>query len=90
MFWLFFYGFESIGGHAWFPTIEKVRALCAKTKFFTNGKIEYLHYYDELGFSVTNSIDYSKGYVQRTPDHDARVQKPYRVMSMVIDLYKGL
>ena len=49
---------------------------------------DYEIYYDENGNSVTKKIDYSKGYVIRTPDHDKRVQNPYRAMSLVVDLYK--
>lgn len=77
------------GGHLWFPKIENVIALLEKTKFFTNGKIDFLHYYDVDGTSITKSIDYSKGYIQRTPDNDNRVKEPYRVLSIVVDLYKN-
>lgn len=73
------------GGHVWFPTYEKVLALIDKSDF---SKYEFYHYYDENGKSVTKEIDYSKGYVIRTPDHDKRVQDPYRAMSLVVDLYK--
>lgn len=73
------------GGHVWFPTYEKVLALIDKSDF---SKYEFYHYYDENGDSVTKEIDYSKGYVIRTPDHDKRVQDPYRAMSLVVDLYK--
>jgi hypothetical protein len=76
------------GGHVWFPTIENVSALLEKTRFFKHGSIHYLHYYDIDGTSVTNPIDYSLGYVKRTPDHDDRVASPYRAMSIVVDLYK--
>ena len=76
------------GGHLWFPTIEQVSALLEKTKFFTHGKIEFLHYYDTNGVSITKPIDYSKGYVCRTPDHDKRGKSPYRAISIVVDLYK--
>ena len=73
------------GGHVWFPTYEKVKALIEKTNF---KEYEFYHYYDENGNSVTKKIDYTKGYVKRTPDHDARVQDPYRAMSIVVDLFK--
>ena len=73
------------GGHVWFPTYEKVLALIEKSDC---SKYEFYHYYDENGKSVTKEIDYSKGYVIRTPDHDKRVQDPYRAMSLVVDLYK--
>lgn len=73
------------GGHVWFPTYEKVKRLIERSKF---DDFKFYHYYDENGKSVTNEIDYSKGYVMRTPDHDARVQNPYRAMSIVVDMFK--
>lgn len=75
-------------GHVWFPRISDVRLLLQQTEFARYGKIEYLHYYNMTGSIVVNPIDYSKGYVQRTPDHDTRVQNPYRPMSIVTDLLK--
>lgn len=77
------------GGHVWFPVIELVRSLLEKTLFATRGTIEYLHYYDESGFSHMHPIDYKKGFIKRVPDHDVRVQNPVRVMSIVVDAYKG-
>ncbi len=76
------------GGHVWFPLLENVRALLQSTHFYEQGMINYLHYYDESGRSITHSIDYTKGFISRTPDHDKRVQNPYRGMSLVVDLYK--
>ena len=76
------------GGHLWFPTIEQVTQLLEQTKFHIHGYIEYLHYYDSEGKSITYPIDYSLGHIKRTPDHDERVQNPYRTMSIVVDLYK--
>lgn len=76
------------GGHVWFPTYAKVKKLLNNTLFSSRGMITYYHYYDESGNSVTHPIDYSKGFVLRTPDHDKRVQNPYRAMSIVIDMYK--
>lgn len=73
------------GGHVWFPTYEKVKRLIERSKF---DDFKFYHYYDENGQSVTNEIDYSRGYVMRTPDHDARVQNPYRAMSIVVDMFK--
>lgn len=73
------------GGHLWFPTYEIVKEIIEES-LFTN--YEFLHYYTELGESVTKKIDYSKGYIQRTPDNDERVQNPYRAMSIVVDCYK--
>jgi SAM-dependent methyltransferase len=76
------------GGHVWFPRYESVRALVQRTRFATAGKIAFLHYYDEHGTPVTNPIDYSHGFVGRTPDNDDRVRSPYRPMSIVVDLTK--
>lgn len=76
------------GGHLWFPKIELIKKLVEKSLFFEHGKINYLHYYDQKDHSITKPIDYSICYVKRTPDHDKRVQDPYRAMSIVVDLYK--
>jgi predicted SAM-dependent methyltransferase len=73
------------GGHVWFPIYEKINALFEGTLF---QKIEFLHYYDEMGKPVCKKIDYTKGFIQRTPDHDNRVCNPYRPMSIVVDCYK--
>lgn len=73
------------GGHLWFPKYEIVKELLEKSNF---EKYEFLHYYKENGQYVTKRIDYSKGYVQRTPDNDERVKEPYRPMSIVVDCYK--
>lgn len=73
------------GGHLWFPKYESVKALFDKVHF---SKVEFLHYYKSDGTFVVKPIDYSKGWIQRTPDHDERVQKPYRPMSIVVDAYK--
>lgn len=76
------------GGHVWFPTIELVKNLFDHSKFKENGEIKYLHYYDETGEGITHNIDYNYGYIARTPDHDQRVQDPYRPLSIVVDAYK--
>ena len=60
------------GGHVWFPQYEILKEILGKTPF-TN--IKFYHYYDESGKGITKAIDYSIGYVMRTPDHDERVQK---------------
>ncbi len=73
------------GGHLWFPRYETVKKLIDDSKF---DRYKFYHYYDESGQSVTDPIDYSKGYVARTPDHDDRVQMPYRAMSIVVDMFK--
>lgn len=73
------------GGHLWFPTYVKVKELLEKTDFI---HYTFLHYYDENGTGITNKIDYSKGFVRRTPDNDDRVKDPYRPMSIVVDCIK--
>jgi SAM-dependent methyltransferase len=75
-------------GHVWFPRLESVRDLLERSEFGTNGSIEFLHYYREDGSPVCSPVDYSKGFIQRTPDHDDRVRTPYRPMSLVVDLGK--
>ena len=59
-----------------------------KLSNFSDDKIQYLHYYDENNNAVTKTIDYSNGWICRTPDNDKRVQNPYRPMSIVVDCYK--
>ena len=73
------------GGHLWFPTYESTLALIKKTNFL---KYEFYHYYDTDGTPVVKKIDYSKGFVQRTPDNDERGRNPFRPMSIVVDLVK--
>ncbi len=74
------------GGHVWFPTYVEVRNLLRRSRF---NDIRFFHYYDESGKPVTRPIDYSIGHVMRTPDHDQRVQDPYRPLSIVVDCVKG-
>lgn len=73
------------GGHVWFPTFENVSQLVKITSF---SSVEFLHYYDENGTPHTKPIDYSKGFVKRTPDNDSRVSHPFRPMSIVVDCIK--
>ena len=75
------------GGHVWFPTYQSVKQLLLSTNFDEN-KIDFLHYYDEEKRPILNTIDYSLGYISRTPDNDSRVQQPRRPMSIVVDCYK--
>ena len=75
------------GGHVWFPCLDSVKSLLESTDFL-NEKINYLHYYNNDKTYITNKIDYDKGYIVRTPDHDDRVKNPYKPMSIVIDCYK--
>lgn len=73
--------------HLWFPVIETVLHLFIASKFRMLG-LAPLHFYDVNGDAVMQDINYSKGYIARTPDHDKRVQSPRRPMSIVIDAYK--
>ncbi|ORA17739.1 hypothetical protein BST14_08535 [Mycobacterium arosiense ATCC BAA-1401 = DSM 45069] len=73
------------GGHVWFPKYESVLELLKDTQF---SSVEFYHYYDEKGFPHTRPIDYSKGFVKRTPDNDERVSHPFRPMSIVVDCVK--
>ena len=57
------------GGHVWFPIYETVKNLLNEIPF---SKVDFLHYHDEDGKPHCNLIDYSKGFVKRTPDHDKR------------------
>ena len=73
------------GGHIWFPVYETLKAILEESAFEDN---RFLPLYDSEGNAVTKSIDYSIGYIKRTPDHDSRVQNPYRPMSIVVDCRK--
>ena len=77
------------GGHVWFPTYNSVYNLLETTNFDLDN-IEFFHYYDEDKKPITNRIDYSLGWISRTPDHDKRVEVPYRPMSIVVDCYKSI
>lgn len=76
------------GGHVWFPVIENVKELLHKTLFSEFGEIVFYHFYDEDNTPICREIDYSLGWVKRTPDHDLRVMNPYRPMSIVVDCIK--
>lgn len=74
------------GGHVWFPLIESVTTLFEESPFARSGRIEYLHYIDKNQCGVLRPIDYEKGFVLRTPDHDRRSALP---LSIVVDAIKG-
>lgn len=76
------------GGHVWFPTIELVRGLFEQSSFAAHGEIKYLHYTNGDGSFELKPIDYSLGYIQRTPDHDVRVADRPRPISIVVDALK--
>ena len=73
------------GGHLWFPVYETVKVLFDESPFAEGGTVTFLHYTEPDGASVLRDIDYARGSVQRTPDHDDRVQSPRRAMSIVVD-----
>lgn len=78
------------GGHVWFPVFEKVEQLMENSEFSRAGKIEYLHYHDPSGERVMNPIDYSLGFILRTPDNDSRVQRDCMPLSIVVDAWKAV
>ena len=65
------------GGHVWFPTIDLVKDLLEKSSF---KKINYLQYY-ENNIPHHSKIDYSLGYIKRTPKFSKK-------HSIVVDCYK--
>lgn len=73
------------GGHIWFPIYEDVCDLLKKSLFT---QYTFYHYYDEKGIGILKPIDYSIGFIRRTPDHDDRVKNPLRPMSIVADCIK--
>ena len=77
------------GGHVWFPKIEIVRDLFNESLFGVRGVITYLQYNNADGTFRLDPIDYSHGYIQRTPDHDARVADRPRPISIVVDARKS-
>ena len=72
-------------GHLWFPTYHSVKQLLEKTHFRVSYK--FLHYYEGQEAHIY-PIDYSLGYIHRTPDNDKRVQDPRRPLSLVVDCIK--
>ena len=74
------------GGHVWFPLYENVYKIFEKSDFNIE-KVNFLQYYDS-NKPVVKTIDYSMGYISRTPDNDNRVKNPTRPMSIVVDCYK--
>jgi SAM-dependent methyltransferase len=79
------------GGHLWFPDHEKVQALFAVSAFSEDpqARVNYLHFNGADGRGVLQPIDYSKGYIRRTPDHDNRVAGSGQALSIVVDAVKG-
>ena len=52
--------------------------------------MKFLQYNNGDGTFKLDSIDDSLGYIQRTPDHDARVADRPRPISIVVDARKSL
>jgi predicted SAM-dependent methyltransferase len=77
------------GGHVWFPTIEIVRDLFNESLFGSHGVVRFLQYNNGDGTFQMDTIDYNLGYIQRTPDHDARVAERLRPISIVVDARKA-
>lgn len=77
------------GGHVWFPTIEIVRNLFHQSSFGSHGTVRFLQYNNGDGSFKMDPIDYGPGYIQRTPDHDARVADRPRPISIVVDARKS-
>lgn len=72
------------GGHMWFPTYDIMKSLLTQSRF---NAVNFCCYYDEHGKPVIKNIDYSKGYVQRTPENYDGVNTS-ELFTMVIDCYK--
>lgn len=66
------------GGHVWFPTYSNVKSLLEKTLF---KNIKFIQYYDEKHNFHNFNIDYSLGYIKRTPKYSNK-------HSIVVDCYK--
>lgn len=79
------------GGHLWFPDREKVQALFDATAFGSapGARIRFLHYNAANGQAVLEPIDYSLGYIKRTPDHDSRAAGRRQAISIVVDAIKA-
>jgi predicted SAM-dependent methyltransferase len=75
-------------GHVWFPTISLVRDLLKRSKFATEGSIDYLHYTELDGAHVLREVDHSIARVCRSPDFDHRAQNPRCPLSIIVDLKK--
>ena len=69
------------GGHVWFPTFEMVKGLLEWSDF---KNYRFYRYYDELGYSFAETIDYDMGYISRTKEHTVYGQDT----SIVVDCYK--
>lgn len=82
-------GTRACPGHRWFPTLARVDALLARTRFAAQGRIALLQgWLPSRTAFVLGPIDHARGHVQRTPEHDARVRTPPRPLSLVFDLTK--
>ena len=75
----------SNGGKLWFANYQVVQDILQQTNFEL---CDFLHYYEDVNNYILNDIDYSLGFVSRTPDFDTRVHNPRRPLSIVVDCYK--
>ena len=69
----------SEGGHLWFPTIDVVREMLAKTNF---KKVIFYLYFNRDGTKYKIPIDYSKGYISRT------IESGFDDWVMIFDAFK--
>ncbi|HNY30897.1 MAG TPA: glycosyltransferase [Fibrobacteria bacterium] len=81
-------GTPSEPGHLWHPLMETLEDLIRRSRFHSQGKVEWLQGTRPDGVRLADPIDPSNGLVRRTPDHDPRVMHPRRPMSLVVDLRK--
>jgi len=72
-------------GVTWLPVYETLKAAIESSLFNLNYR--FYHYYTEDSM-VVDPIDYSQGYISRTPDNDGRTSSPYRPLSLVVDCFK--
>ena len=72
--------------HLTLTTYKLLKPYLDKSPFHVN----YLHYWKDNDTFLSNKIDYSKGYIRRTPDNDERNKNgnPLYVTSFVADLIK--
>ena len=71
------------GGHLWFPTIAVVRDVIESSPFA--GGANYLQYNRPDGTAMIGAVEYSKGYVARSAEHDSRVANRSKAVSIIVD-----
>jgi predicted SAM-dependent methyltransferase len=72
--------------HITLTTYDKLKPILENSPFHVN----YLHYWKNDNEFVQNDIDYTMGYIKRTPDNDERNKGENKlyVTSLVCDLTK--